>query len=189
MDLSTHIASDTAKRRAEAAGIDLDALKTNDPEQYMIINSEHLVEVDANLAQEAGSAIFQAFPTHQLFQMSTQHADRISLRVFPNLSNDELERLDGVLAQHSSQPNLTRLYAFYRVVKDMRGEHRELALPVAPQDWKTRAGVMVGPFISQDNAEDWAAQNISGFGIDKLLHDVLPYHQAWFCDIFRDEQA
>ena len=181
------------RRKAEAAGIDLDTLKRSDPTTYAMLNAQRIVRVSPQLKEVAGQALFAAFPEHQVFDMqgstvqgnngqgnNGQGSNALSLLIFPPLGHAEMERLDDALAAVAAQAANT--HAFYRVVSDTAGEHREFALPVAPNDWQGQAGVMVGPFASEAAAKAWSETHVGASSA--LVSDVLPHQDAWFCDLF-----
>lgn len=173
------------RRKAEAAGIDLDALRWSDPVTYAVLNAQRTVQVAPQLKEVAGGALFAAFPERQIFDMPQSALDGalLSLLIFPPLPDAELARLDAVLAELAS--GTRSQYAFYRVVTDAAGERRELALPVAPGAWRGQAGVMIGPFESEAAAKVWSDAHVDASS--GLVSDVLPYNGAWFCDLFRGD--
>lgn len=187
---STHEPTQEVRRKAEAAGLDLDALRERDPTTYAMLNAERTVQVAPQLKEVAGEALFATFPERQIFDMpygATQGNEMLSLLIFPPLDHTELERLDETLAALATRAPLAAENAFYRVVSDTAGEHRELALPVAPGDWHGQAGVMVGPFKGEAAAKAWSEAHIDA--TSGLVSDTLPYSGAWFCDLFRGDSA
>ena len=175
------------RRKAEAAGIDLDALKRSDPTTYAMLNAQRTVQVSPQLKEAVGQALFTTFPDHQVFELpdAGQEVVTASLLLFPPLSRTEIERLDERLASLAAQAPLRTQHAFYRVVTDTAGEHREFGLPVSPDEWQGRAGVMVGPFVDEAAAKVWGDAHVSP--PSGLISDVLPYNGAWFCDLFRGD--
>ena len=174
------------KRKAEAAGIDLDALKRSDPITYAMLNAQRTVRVSPQLKEAVGQALFTTFPEHQVFELPVeQNAYTVSLLLFPPLSQTEIESLDEVLAALAAQAPLAAQHAFYRVINDTAGEHREFASPVSPGEWQGQAGVMVGPFADEAAAKAWGDAHVSL--PSGLVSDVLPYNSAWFCDLFRGD--
>ena len=173
------------RRKAEAAGIDLDALRQSDPTTYAMFNAQRTVQVDPELKEVVGRALFATFPKRQIFDIPQGAPDSqmLSLFIFPPLDSDELVRFDAVLAELATL--LPAQYAFYRVVTATVGERRELALPVAPDSWRGQAGVMVGPFESEAAAKIWSEAHVDA--PSGLVSDVLPYNKAWFCDLFRGD--
>ena len=178
------------KRKAEAAGIDLDALRRSDPTTYAMLNAERTVQVSPQLKEVAGEALFATFPERQIFDMPykvTRGNELLSLLIFPPLDRAELERLDKTLAALATQAPLEAGNVFYRVVSDTAGEHREFALPISPSDWQGQADVMIGPFVSEAAAKTWSEARIDASS--GLVSDALPYNDAWFCDLFRGDSA
>ena len=186
--INNHELTPEVRRKAEAAGIDLDALKRSDPTTYAMLSAQRIVRVSPQLKEVAGRALFTAFPQHQIFDLPRDGA-LLELRIFPPLTPEEVARLDDALAALAAQAPLVAAHAFYRVVSDTAGEHRELALPVSPDNWQGQAGVMVGPFASQVAAKAWSDAHVDT--ASGLVSDVLPYAssrgEAWFCDLFRGD--
>ena len=181
----TYEPTSVVRRKAEAAGIDLDALRQSDPATYAVLNAQRTVQVDRELIEVAGRALFDAFPERQIFDtpQGAPGSETLSLLIFPPLGSDELMRLDSVLAELATLTSAQ--HAFYRIVTDTAGERRELALPVAPEAWRGQAGVMVGPFESEAAAKAWGEAHVDASS--SLVSDVLPYHKAWFCDLFQGD--
>ncbi len=178
------------RRKAEAAGLDLDALRRSDPTSYAMLNAQRTVQVSPQLKEVAGEALFATFPERQIFDMpyaAAQGNEMLSLLIFPPLDHAELARLDEALAALVTQASLAAENAFYRIVSDTAGEHRELALPVAPNNWRGQAGVMVGPFAGEAAAKAWGEAHVDASS--GLVSDALPYNGAWFCDLFRGDSA
>ncbi len=173
------------RRKAEAAGIDLDALEQSDPTTYAMLNAQRAVQVSPQLKEVAGEALFSTFPERQIFDMpqSPPGDTRLNLLVFPPLNDAEWVRLDETLASLATRLPLE--HAFYRVVSDAVGERRELALPIAPGNWRGQGGVMVGPFASDAAAKTWGDAHVDASS--GLVSDTLPYSGAWFCDLFRGD--
>lgn len=177
-----HRPSDAVRRQAEAAGMDLDALREAEPLTYAAINAAALVRTDTRLLPQVSAAAARVSPHGQLFTvpLSVQQTDA-ELRIFPPPHRRELTLFDDELAQ------LVGTQAgglFYRTVGDSGGERRELAWPVAPGAWREGAA-FVGPFITEADATAWGqahADPRAGF-----VFDTLPYAGAWFCDVFRGE--
>ena len=176
------------RRKAEAAGIDLDALEQSDPTTYAMLNAKRTVQVPMQLKEVVGRALFSIFPERQIFDIpqempgNAQQDTQLSLLIFPPLDEAELARLDEILAALATR---TSECTFYRVVSDAAGEHRELALPVAPERWRGQAGVMVGPFGNEAAAKAWSDTRVDASSA--LVSDILPYNGAWFCDLFRGD--
>lgn len=186
--INNHEPTPEVRRKAETAGIDLETLKRSDPTTYAMLNAQRIVRVSPQLKEATGGALFATFPNRQIFDLP--HGDMLlELRIFPPLSPEEVARLDDALAALATQAPLAAAHAFYRVVSDTAGEHRELALPVSPDHWQGQAGVMVGPFASQTAAKAWSDAHIDT--ASGLVSDVLPYAsprgEAWFCDLFRGD--
>jgi hypothetical protein len=174
-----HHPSEDAVRRARAAGIDLDAARSEDPASYMMICSVPVLRVAGELRGVAEGPLLSALADQRLFEAPTG-AGAVVL-AFPGPSSEQLERLDDLMGA-AVEEEARRRYGFYRVVRDRSGSRRELGLPVAPDDWDG-SEAMVGPFEDEASAWEWArgrSDPRSG-----TTHDVLKYAGGWFCDLFR----
>ena len=181
--LQTHTPSETTRAKAEAADIDLDALKRSDPERYKMMNAGDVVDVDARLVEEATAVFLAAFPRYEIFRYEASRLEsltHIQLLSFPPLSQAEQGKFDDALARLSAHPKYSAQYAYFRITTDQRGEHRQFALPVAPDTWQGGLGVLVGPFMSEAEANTWQDAHRSS----DVMTDVLPQNGAWFCDVF-----
>ena len=177
--LQTHIPSKAVKTRAEAAEIDLEALKRNDPQRYKMMNAVSAVSVDTRLVQEAAAVFLAAFPRYEVFRLESD--PHTQLLAFPPLSEAEQNKFDDALARLSAHPKYASQHAYFRVITDNSGEHRQFALPVAAQDWQGELGVLIGPFASEAKLNSWKDAKISG----ALMTDALPRDEVWFCDVFK----
>ena len=180
--LTHHQPSEAARARAEAAGLDLDNLKMNDPQQYKMINAQRLVKADNRFTERISAVLFAAFRHYDLFQVA--EGEKTLLLVFPELTSAELKKFDDALGRLVALAEYESLNAYYRVINDPQGEHRELALPVAPLNWRGESGVLVGPFETQNEAEAWGDVHVKTE--DGLVYDALPHASNWYCDIFSD---
>lgn len=180
--LTHHQASEEARARAEAAGLDLNHLKSTDPQQYKMLTAQRLVVSDQRFVERISAVFFAAFRHYDLFQLT--EGDKTVLLAFPELTSAELKKLDNALGRLVALAEYEGLNAYYRVINDPQGEHRELALPVAPSDWQGEAGVLVGPFASQSKAEAWGEAHVQDK--DDLVYDALPHASSWYCDIFSE---
>ncbi len=181
MSLDDHRPSDRVRRLAQEHGVDLEALRRDDPEQYMMINAEPLLWLSPELLSVAADAIGRVLPEHRLFTAPGSSADELRLLIFPHPSEDVLRRLDAALARAVAERALAERYAYYREVRDRRGTRRELQLPQAPTAdlW---AETMVGPFDDEAAAQAWAELTIAGRA--GMTFDVVPYGGSWFVDVF-----
>lgn len=173
-----HQPSKAALARAKAAGLDLEDLKQSDPQQYKMLNAERLVIAHNRFIELISNVFFAAFRHHNLFQLPED--DRTVLLSFPNLTTAELKKFDDALGRLVALAQYERYNAYYRVVNDPQGEHRELNLPVAPPKWQGEGGVLVGPFETKSAAETWGDAHVQ----DGLVYDALPHASKWYCDIF-----
>jgi hypothetical protein len=180
--LRLHQPSEKIKQRAEQAGINLLELKEANPQHYKMLVAQRVLEVSAALEQLASSVITAAFRHHDVFRL--EQAETVSLLIFPELSDKELERLDAATTQLTETPPLKKDYAYFRVVTDKRGEHRQLAFPLPPNHWQGQLNQLVGPFAHQAEAETWGEQHARP---NHLIHDTVSYGGAWFCDVFSGE--
>ena len=180
--LQGHTPSAALRARAEAEGIDLEALKREAPEEYMALNAKEVLIVTPELAQLAGSMLLAAFPEREVFRMTAGRSER--LLAFPPLENEEVERLDALLAPLVDRAEWSSRHAYFRQVDDVRGRRRELGLPVAPEAYRDGDGV-VGPFSDREAAEAWGRRRVR----PPRVHDAFPMNGGWFCDVFRADEA
>ncbi|CAN5743883.1 hypothetical protein BH24DEI2_BH24DEI2_29210 [soil metagenome] len=178
--LEHHTPTEAARHRAAAAGLSLDDLKHSDPQRYKMLNAQPLLQVAPSLAAAASAVLFAAFRHYDLFELPGD--DVTTLLVFPPLTPAETKRFDDALGRLAALDIHAQNYVYYRVVTDRQGEHRQLALPLAPAAWSGEANRLVGPFATQSAAEAWGEAHISGQG--SLIHDTVPQAGAWFCDVF-----
>lgn len=180
-DLREHVASDLARSRARAAGLDLETLRRDAPDRYRMLNAEEVARVAPELVEAAASIVEASWPRRQLYRVPSPGGER--LLVFPPLSEDEFARFDDDAADLVARPSFSEALAFFRTVRDLRGTHRELLLPVAPEAWD--GGVaLVGPFASEEAAKAWPAGRLPA----ELMADPIPYRGRWFCDVFRSDE-
>ncbi|MDZ7705032.1 MAG: hypothetical protein U5L04_11170 [Trueperaceae bacterium] len=178
-----HQPSPAHRRRAAEAGIDLDALKRDDPLRYAIANAEAILRAPAQLVPSAGAVTAATLPQHQLFDLPPHsETGRVVLLLFPPPSAAEQARLDDAFAALVDRPEWRQHYAYYRVVRDRNGEHRELDVPLEPSVWSGENDVMVGPFVTEAAASTWSEQHVPAR--HGLAADVLRYADVWFCDLF-----
>ena len=170
------------RRRAVAAGTNLDALRETEPLTYAAANAAPLVRTDARLASQVSAVMVQLSPHHQLFTvpLTLQQTDT-ELRVFPPLQEHEWAAFDDALGAlvGGRTDGL-----FYRTVNDAVGERRELAWPLAPDTWAAGAA-LVGPFSTEAEANEWGRAHADPR--QGLVFDTLPYAGAWLCDVFAGE--
>ncbi len=171
------------RRRAAEAGIDLDDLKARDPLRYAMANAERILRTPSTLVPPAGDVVTATLPDHHLFDLPPQtETGRTTLLLFPLPDASEQAALDDAFAALVVRPEWRQHHAYYRIVNDRSGEHRELDVPLAPTSWSGEIDVMVGPFKDEKTATAWSKQ--IGETRGGLAADVLRYAQAWFCDVF-----
>lgn len=180
-DLAGHEPSDLARRRAERAGKDLERLKREAPDEYRMLNAEPLARVSPELADVAAQLVWNVFPQHHLYRVPSGAHER--LLTFPPLDAEGFDRFDEAAAQLVTRPEYERRHAFFRVVRDLRGERRELMLPTAPDAWAGDTA-LVGPFEDEQAARAWAAAQVPG----ELVGEALPYRERWYCDVFPNDE-
>ena len=180
--LSDHVPSEAVRRVAEREGIDLEALRRDDPTAYMMANAGEAVRASAELAEIAGPLLLTAFPRRLTFRSQAGALVRFSL--FPPPDAADLARLDALLEPLLERPEWRARHAFYRIVEDRSGLRRELALPLAPQAYEGGDAV-VGPFRAEGAADAWAARSVT----PPRVHDAFGSGSVWFCDVFRGDQS
>lgn len=180
-DLRDHVPSQLARSRARAAGVDLAALRTSAPDRYRMLNAEEVVRAAPEMVEAAAAIVDEAWPERQLYRIAANSSER--LLAFPPLTENDFERFDDAAADLVARASFSDAYAFFRTVRDLRGVHRELLLPIEPESWNGDVG-LVGPFASQDAAEAWPAGRLPA----ALMADPMPYRGRWFCDVFRSDE-
>lgn len=180
-DLRGHEPSALARRRAERAGLDLEALRRDAPEQYRMLHAEEIARVSPELADAAASLLWSVFPERQVYRVPGEGSER--LLAFPPLGDEGFARFDDAAAELVARPEYADAYVFFRTVRDLHGTRRELMVPTAPDAWRGEA-VLVGPFESQEAAERWPAGRLP----KELIGDPVPYRGRWFCDVFRSDE-
>lgn len=173
-----HTPSAAAERRAADAGVDLGELKTTDPEQYRMFNSEEVLRVDAELAGAAAQMLAVLFRNDPIFRLD--HGATAHFRVFPPPTESDVERVDDAAARLVAATSIR--HAMFRVVTDVRGERREVLVPLPPASWRGGERV-VGPFPSQGDAEAWVDERVDA----PLVGDAFAQEGAWFVDVFSGE--
>ena len=180
-DIKTHITTESAKKRAEQAGLDIEQLRIDEPIQYAILNATACLDVDNPLKDAVAMTLHQHFIDHQFFDLPTSQT-RTRLLAFPALTKEELKALGSALYKLSDAEAMKEQHAFFRVVNDQKGEHREFALPIAQANWQEEFDVMVGPFATQELAEEWGKEIIGP--AQNAAYDTIPLNGLWFCDVF-----
>lgn len=173
--------SPEARKRAEAAGINLNALKLEQPEQFMIFVSEAFLSVSEVLLARASDVFSAALPHHQLVKLND--TDLVTLKAFPALTKTEEERVISALGRLVEHPKFEHPLAHVRTISDKTGEHHQFALPLRPLDWAGQVNRLIGPFDSEQAVQDWTETHVRQAD---LSSDSLPYAGAWFCDVFKN---
>ncbi len=181
LDITSHVPTESARRRAEQAGLDIEKLRLEEPTQYAILNAESCLDVDNLVKNDVANTLHAHFQDHQFFDLPITEA-RTRLLCFPALDKEALKSLENTLYTLSDAPNMKAQHAFFRVVNDLKGEHREFVLPIAVEKWQQDFDVMVGPFKTQDLADDWGKQAIGP--AQNASYDTIPLNGLWFCDVF-----
>jgi hypothetical protein len=180
--LRLHQPNDAVLQRAKRAGINLTEVKETNPQHYKMLVAQSVLEVSPELEEAASSVMFAAFRHHEVFSLEQSH--RVILLIFPELGSKDLERLETALANLAEVPAYKQRHAYFRVITDRAGEHRQFALPLAPSEWQVQTNILVGPFNNQAEAEVWGDTNVRP---QHLIHDTLQHAGAWFCDVFSGE--
>jgi hypothetical protein len=180
--LRLHKPSDVARQRAERGDINLEQLKETNPTHYKMLVAQNVLEVSPELEGVASDVLLVAFKFHEVFRL--EHSPFVTLLVFPELTEKDLERLDTALAKLPELPKFKTQHAYFRIVTDKMGEHRQLALPLSPERWADQKNVLVGPFANQADAEKWGDETVRP---RHLIHDAVQFSEVWFCDVFASE--
>ena len=172
---------EAAKKRAAAAGVDLEKLKLEQPEQFMIFVSEPFLNVSEKLKARAQDVFSAALPGYQLIEFP--ESELIQFKAFPVLSKQEEERVISALGRLVEHPKFEYPLAHVRTIQDKSGTHTQFALPIAPADWSGQANRLIGPFESEDAVTAWAEEYVTQA---EFSFDSLRYANTWFCDVFRN---
>jgi hypothetical protein len=176
--LRVHQPSEAVKAKAKASGIDLDALKTADPQRYKMLNAQAILQTAATFVEDACAVYWAAFPRYELFKL--ERPPMISLLSFPELTKAELRRWDDALGRMVALPHYQAQGVFYRIVNTPQGELRQLAAPLLPENWRGEGDVLIGPFASEAAASAWVANTLD----TSYAHDIFQQAGQWFCDVF-----
>jgi hypothetical protein len=177
--LRLHKPDATSLKKALVEGIDLIALKETNPTEYKMRLAQTVLQSSKTLAEQAGHVFFAAFPHHELFKL--EHSNTTTLLSFPELSTKDLKRWDDALGRMVLHPKFSESFVYYRVIKDSRGEQRQLGLPLSAVHWKGHVDVLVGPFETQQGAETWGEEQVKP---QQLMFDAVTWSERWFCDVF-----
>jgi hypothetical protein len=175
--------SAAAYRRAAAAGRDLDELRRSEPQTFRLFSAEEACRTSTALLVDVGDAFFAAFPGRDLYQLPDAVPERVRLLAFPPLGRDEARSWEHVLAALAGR--WPQLPVYFRVVEDVRGVQRELALPLPPEDWRGQS-VVVGPFADRAGAEAFGRRATAD---GTLTFDAFALDERWVCDLFTADDA
>ena len=178
-DVAGHRPTAAAERRAADAGLDLDELRRSDPRRYKMLNAEEVVRADPQLAGHVAQTLSILFPRDDIFRLES--GSMVLFLVFPEPAEADLARLEDAAARLVTASSVP--HAMFRVVSDLRGERREVLVPVAADAWDGAPGV-VGPFGARDAAERWASDRVR----PPLVGDSFPHEGAWFVDVFPGDE-
>jgi hypothetical protein len=171
--LEDHSPSNAVLRQAEAEGIDLDALRKDDPQKYRMLNSVPVADIATNLLEQVAEKLHKVFSELEIFQIPGNSAKVTRLFSFPAADADKVDdALASIAARHED--------LFFRVIQDVRGERRELHRAIEPSAWQGIEG-LVGPFANQMTADQWGANYPQKVGLET---DVFRLRGFWFCDVF-----
>lgn len=159
--------------------MDLAELKRSDPQKYKMLNAEEVVRVDGELVGPVAQTLAIVFPEADIFRIDLGSTARY--RVFPEPSERELERIEDAAARLVTATSVP--HAMFRVVNDLRGERREVLVPVLPAGWRGDARV-VGPFESERAAQKWSDRHVQG----PLVADAFSQGGSWFVDVFAGDE-
>lgn len=180
--LRDHEPSASARRRAASAGIDLELLKIERPDEYRMLNAGEAVRVAPPLIEELAGAMALAFPDHSFYLAPAGALERIL--AFPPFADADRARLDALVTEHLDLSTWRARHASFREVKDGHGTRWEVLLPTPPESYEG-GEAWVGPFASAEQAEAWARATLR----QPLVHDVMERSGGWFCDVFSGQGA
>ncbi len=173
MGIADHSPSEEVLKRARGEGIDLEELRSTDPQKYRIINSVPLAVVDVEYLEQIAEELHKAFPETEIFQIPGKYPKVVRLFSFPLV---DVAKLDSVLASIAGQHG----DLFFRIIQDVRGERRELQRAIDPSEWQGIEG-LVGPFSEEHAAEEWGSKSSQSTGLES---DVFQLRGTWFCEVF-----
>ncbi len=169
-----------AQQRAQRAGLELDELRNNDPQTYKMLHAERLLETESACLADVSAVALSIFREHDLFELVEKELR--SLLIYPQPQTQDLHRLDDALGRLAQQEKYATQAAYYRIVSDESGEHRQFRLPLTVTAWQGEVNLLVGPFANQQLAEDWTNQVVK---TRQLLADAIPHAGQWYCDVFK----
>lgn len=175
--LRDHRPSASALRRAASAGLDLDQLKLDRPDEYRMLNATEVVRTSPKLFDELAAVLALAFPGHAFFRAPAGPLERVL--AFPPFTDAHLERLGSLVTEQLDRPTWRALHAAYREVKDGHGFRRELIMPTAPSAYEG-GEAWVGPFSDKEQAGAWGQETIRS----PFVNDVIAQGSRWYCDVF-----
>lgn len=172
-----------ARRRAAAAGLDLGALRRDDPERWRLLHAAEALRVTPDLLAVTAPLLSALWPEATFYDAPAGRWRR--LLIYPPRTARDLERLDASAPQLATGQGE---HAYYRVVEDRRGVRRELGRPLEPAAWRPDGGVdaeaLVGPFADEAAARSWADATVMGAGDGSFTYDTVPQGGVWFADVF-----
>lgn len=151
----------------------------NDAQRDEMLAAVEVVRADRALAELMGQTLTILFPDHQLYRIDEEPAVRFL--VHPEPARADLRRLEDAAARLATASPVP--HAMFRVVEDLRGERRELLVPVSPDAWAGEPGV-VGPFRERAAAEGWQERHVA----PPLVGDAFAQGEAWFVDVFSGDE-
>lgn len=141
--------------------------------------SIEVLRVDPRLLDVTVSLFWATFPERRLGRAEEDRDGRVPLATDPPWTAATRERWWRALEELLRQPFAVAGGAYLREVRDGAGRRDELALPVAPADYRGGAW-LVGPFEAESAAAGWSRAVVR----PPWIHDLQAHGDAWFADVF-----
>lgn len=182
--LRHHQPSERVRARAEAQGIDLEALKVEDPARYKMLTAEPVATAHPELLAPLTDVCVAAFRHYDFYRLELGPR-RAELLSFPPLTPSEFAKLDDALARLVALEPYRSAHAYYRILTDRRGERRQLELPLAPEAWQGESDTLIGPFADQGAAAAWLRERVAPQA--GRLGDSVAQGGLWYVEFFPAE--
>lgn len=182
--LRHHRPSERVRAQAEAQGIDLEAMKLEDPARYKMLTAEPVAAAHPELLAPLADVCMAAFRHYDFYRLELGPR-RAELRSFPPLTPAEFAKLDDALGRLVEIEPYRGAHAYYRILSDRRGERRQLELPLAPEAWRGEIDTLIGPFPDPAAAEAWLSERAAPQ--EGRLGDSIAQGGLWYVEFFSAE--